>query len=322
MNAAVLHALGTPPRYEEFPDPTPGEGETLVEVRAAALKPVDKQMASGTHYASFRNLPTVCGSDGVGVLEDGARVFFAMPRAPYGAMAPCAVVSRPRCFPLPDDVDDYMAAAAINPGLSAWGALAWRAQLAAGETVLILGATGVTGKLAIQTAKLLGAGRVVAAGRNERILSSLHDLGADATIPLDQPRENLIAAFSREGGDAGFDVILDYVWGSPTEALLAAITRKDMRPSSTRTRLIQVGESAGPTISLPAAVLRSSRLEILGAGTGSAPTAPSLWIDAMKQLLERVARGQLRIETERVPLANIETAWQQESQGRRIVVVP
>jgi NADPH:quinone reductase-like Zn-dependent oxidoreductase len=322
MNAAVLHALGELPRCEAFPDPVPGEGEVLVEVRAASLKPVDKQMASGAHYASFRKLPVVCGTDGVGILEDGSRIFFAMPRAPYGAMAERTVVARPRCFPLPDNVDDDTAAAVMNPGLSAWGALAWRAQLAAGETVLVLGATGVTGKLAIQTAKLLGAARIVAAGRNEKILSTLGDLGADATISLNQPHENLTGAFAHEAGDAGFDVILDYLWGAPTEALLAALTRADMRPSSKRSRLVQVGESAGSTISLPAAVLRSSRLEIIGAGTGSAPTTPNVWLDAVKQLLQRVAAGQLRIETERVPLANVESAWARESQGRRIVVIP
>jgi NADPH2:quinone reductase len=322
MKAAVLHSLGTSPRCEEFPDPVIGEGEVLVEVRAAALKPVDKQMASGAHYASYRQLPAICGTDGAGVLEDGTRVFFATPRAPYGAMAEHAAVARPRCFPLPDGIDDVAAAAVMNPGLSAFGALAWRAQLAAGESVLILGATGVTGKLAIQGAKLLGASRVVAAGRNPQILSSLRNLGADATISLDQTGQTLTETFVREAGEKGFDVIIDYVWGPPTEALLAAITRKDMRPAAGRTRLVQVGESAGPTLSLPAAALRSSRLEILGAGTGSAPTSPAMWMDAIRQLLERVAQGKLRIDTERVPLAEIENAWNREQPGRRMVVIP
>jgi NADPH2:quinone reductase len=322
MNAAVVHTLGQPPRCEQFPDPVPAAGEVLVEVRAAALKPVDKQIAGGTHYASYRSLPAVCGTDGAGILEDGTRVFFGMPRPPYGAMAERTVVERPRCFPLPPEIDDETAAAVLNPGLSAWGALVWRAQLAPGETVLILGATGVTGKLAIQTAKLLGANRVVAAGRNPRILASLHELGADATISLDQSHPDLVAAFVREADETGFDVILDYVWGPPTEAMLASMTRKDMRPSATRTRLVQVGESAGAMISLAAATLRSSRLEILGAGTGSAPTAPETWLDTMRQLLDRVAQGILRIGTERVPLADIETAWDRDQQGRRLVIVP
>src|SRR5258708_3635118 len=147
MKAAVLHSLGTSPRCEAFPDPVIGDDEVLVGVRAAALKPVDKQMASGAHYASYRQFPAVCGTDGAGVLEDGTRVFFATPRAPYGAMAERAAVGRPRCFPLPHGINNVAAAAVMNPGLSAWGALAWRAQLAAGERVLILGATGATSHL-------------------------------------------------------------------------------------------------------------------------------------------------------------------------------
>lgn len=322
MKAAVLRSLGKPPRCEEFSDPVIGEGEVLIQVRAAALKPVDKQMASGAHYASYRQFPAVCGTDGTGVLEDGTRIFFATPRAPYGAMADRAVVARPRCFPLPDGIDEVAAAAVMNPGLSAFGALAWRAQLVAGESVLILGATGVTGKLAIQTAKLLGARRVAAAGRNPQILATLKDLGADTTFSLDQPQPALTEAFAREVGETGFDVVIDYVWGLPTEAFLAAISRKDMRPAMGRTRLVQVGESAGPTISLPAAALRSSRIEILGAGSGSAPTSPEVWMEAISQLLERVAQGKLQIDTECVPLAEIETAWNREQHGRRIVVTP
>jgi NADPH:quinone reductase-like Zn-dependent oxidoreductase len=322
MNAAVLHNLGQPPRCESFPDPVPGAGEALIEVRAAALKPIDKQMASGAHYASFRTLPAICGTDGVGVLPDGQRVFFPLARPPYGSMAQRTVIPRPRSFPVPDAIDDDTAAAIMNPGLSAWGALVWRAQLAAGETVLILGATGVTGKLAVQTAKLLGAKRVIAAGRNSEILATLPALGADATISLDQPHEKLTEVFAQAAGDTGFDVILDYVWGPPTEALLAAITRQDLRPSATRTRLVEIGESAAPTISLPAAALRSSRLEILGAGTGNAPTSPEIWMDAIRQLLDRVAKGELRIETERIPLADVESAWNRNQEGRRFVVVP
>jgi len=187
MNAAVLHAFNEPPRFEQFSEPIAEENEVIVHVRAAALKPVDKQMASGSHYAAFRELPVVCGMDGVGCLDDGTRVFFARRRSPYGSMAQRTIVSPSHSFPIPDDIDDDIAAAVVNPSLSAWGALAWRAQLTVGETVLILGATGVTGKLAVQTAKLLGAGRVIAAGRNEQALNTLHDLGADTTIRLDNP---------------------------------------------------------------------------------------------------------------------------------------
>jgi NADPH2:quinone reductase len=322
MNAAVLHTIDQPPHFEQFLEPIPEENEVIVRVRAAALKPIDKQMAAGSHYARFRELPVVCGMDGVGCLDDGMRVFFARPRPPYGSMAERTVVSRSQCFPIPDNVDDEIAAAVVNPGLSAWAALAWRAQLTPGENVLVLGATGVTGKLAVQTAKLLGAGRVIAAGRNEQVLSTLQQLGADTTIRLDQPGQNLTEAFAREAGDTGFDVIIDYLWGPPTESLLAAIARSDLKAASSRVRLVEAGESAGPTISLAAAVLRSSRLEILGSGSGNAAASPEIWVEAVRKLMSNVACGALRIDTERVPLCEVENAWHRERHGRRVVIIP
>jgi len=321
MKAAVLHAIAKPPRFEDFPDPVAGQNEAIVTVRAASLKPVDKQMADGSHYAAPRELPAVCGLDGVGLLEDGTRVFFGGPRAPYGGMAQRTVAHRMRCFPLPDTVDDITAAAIFNPGLSAWGALKWRAELSPGQSALILGATGVTGKLAIQTAKLLGARRVVAAGRNESVLASLHELGADSTIRIAESKQELIERFSRELRN-GVDVIVDYLWGPPTEALLAAIARSDLQQAPSRMKLVEVGQSAGAVLSLEAAVLRSSRLEILGAGTGNAPISPEVWVDAIHQMLANVARGALRIETERVALADVEAEWARERPGRRVVFIP
>jgi NADPH2:quinone reductase len=322
MNAAVLHTINQPPHFAHFPEPVAEENEVIVHVRAAALKPIDKQMASGSHYAAYGKLPVVCGVDGVGRLEDGTRVFFGGPRSPYGSMAERTVVSRARCFPIPDNVNDEIAAAAVNPGLSAWGALVWRAQLAPGETVLILGATGVTGKLAIQMAKLLGARRVIAAGRNEEVLHTLHDLGADATIRLGEPGQDLAEVFAREAGENGFDVIIDYLWGPPTEALLAALARRDLKPASSRVRLVEVGESGGPAVSLAAAVLRSSRLEILGAGSGNAAASPEIWIEAVRQLMSNIGCGTLRIDTERVPLGEVEHAWHRDQRGRRTVIIP
>jgi NADPH2:quinone reductase len=236
-------------------------------------------------------------------------------------MAERTVVPRSFCFPIPDTIDDCTAAAIINPGLSAWLSLVWRAQLAEGETLLILGATGVTGKLAIQTAKLLGAGRVIAAGRNEEVLSTLQSLGADTIIRLQDPDRDLSEIFAREAGEQGIDVIIDYLWGKPTEALISALTRSDFKSSSSRIRLVQAGESAGPVISLPAAALRSSRLELLGAGSGSAPPA-EMWVEARQQLMSNLTCGKLRIDTDRIPLADIEDAWRCKPRGRRLVIVP
>jgi NADPH:quinone reductase-like Zn-dependent oxidoreductase len=319
MKAAVLQELGKAPRCEEFAETTAGKDEAVVRVRAASLKAIDRQLAGGSHYASPRELPVICGTDGVGELEDGSRVFFGGPRRPYGAMAERTVAPRAFCFSVPAEIDDDTAAALPNPGVSAWLSLAHRAKLAAGETVLVLGATGVTGQLAVQIAKLLGAKRVIGAGRNERVLGRLLELGADGTIQLEQPAGLLKEALRREAGDVGFDVIIDYVWGRPTEALLAAITKSDFAVVTKETRLVQVGESAGATIALPAAVLRSTALTILG--TAGIPAREVLF-DAMQQVMTRAARGELRIETERVALADIESVWGRQESGRRIVVIP
>ena len=321
MHAAVLHAIGTVPRYEEFPEPAIGDkdGEVIVHVHAASLKPVDKQLASGSHYASRRELPCVCGSDGVGHLDDGQRIFFGGPRPPHGAMAQRTVVPRALTFPVPENVNDETAAALPNPGVSAWLSLAHRAKLVRGENVLILGATGVTGKLAVKIAKLLGAARVVAAGRNPQALNTLRDLGADATISLALPATELSDAFQREAAKSRFQVVLDYVWGSPAEVFLAAITRREFALAQSDTRYIQVGESAAPTITLPAAVLRSTPLTILG--TAGIP-ARDVLVEAFQQVMAYAAKGELQIDTERVPLANIENAWQRDQRGRRLVIIP
>ncbi|HTQ53002.1 MAG TPA: zinc-binding alcohol dehydrogenase family protein [Bryobacteraceae bacterium] len=318
MKCALLHEPGGPPRYEELPDPVPGEGETIVRVLAASIKPVDRQMASGTHYASPREFPVVCGIDGVGQLEDGTRVFFGGPRRPYGAMAERTVVARARCWPVPAALDDATAAALPNPALSSWLPLMWSARLAAGETVLILGATGTAGRLAIQIARLLGAGRVVAAGRNPEVLRQLPALGADAVISLDGPDADITQAFAREAGEKGYDVIVDYVWGRPTELLLASLNRGEFSMKPAGPRLIPIGESAAPAISLPAAVLRSAALSILGGGF---PPFPKL-LEAFHQALAYAVEGKLRIATERVKLQDITEIWRRPARGPRLVVIP
>jgi NADPH2:quinone reductase len=290
-------------------------------VTAGSLKPIDRQLAAGTHFASPRELPVVCGSDGVGRLQDGTRVFFGGPRRPYGAFAEVTVLRRMQCFSVPEALDDATAAAIPNPGVSAWLSLSHRGKLAAGESVLILGATGITGKLAVQIAKLQGAGRVVAAGRNSESLAALSSLGADATISLNLPREELVAALRRHNTERRFDLIIDYVWGSPTEALLEALTAHEFAPVGSETRLVQVGESAAPQIQLSAAVLRSTALTIMG--TAGIPPMDVL-TGTLQQVLASAAEGKLRIETEQVPLAEVEAAWQrpQSSSSPRLVFVP
>src|SRR5271168_389430 len=185
MKAAMVVEAGQTPIYGDFKEPIPADGEVRVTVSAAALSNVVKSRASGTHYSSSGELPFVVGIDGVGRLDDGRRVYFALPRAPFGSMAEKAVIRPSQCVSLPDDLDDVTAAAIANPGMSAWAAFRERARLAPGENVLINGATGTAGRLAVQIAKHMGARKVVATGRNAEALKALSELGADVTIPLD-----------------------------------------------------------------------------------------------------------------------------------------
>lgn len=322
MKAAVLYALGELPRYADFMEPEAAQDEALVRVKAASLKRFDRMMAGGTHYDRYSALPVVCGIDGVALLEDGRRVFCGGPRPPFGMMAERTVVSRVRCMPVPDDISDEIAAALPNPALSSWLPLVWRAQLKKGETVLILGATGVAGKLAIQIAKHLGAGRVVAAGRNRDTLTALHELGADATISLDLPDRELRDAFLQEAKLSHFDVVLDYLWGHPTELLLDALTGHDTLAVSGRIRFIEIGDVAGPAVSLRGEVLRSSGIEFYGSGGGGI-VPPRAIFEAIPQVWSLAALGKLRIDIVEIPLADVAKAWAQgDARGRRIVLLP
>jgi NADPH:quinone reductase-like Zn-dependent oxidoreductase len=315
MNAAVVEIPGQAPKYQLFPDPVIEDGEVLIRVRAAGLHPVVKAIASGSHYASAKDKPGsfIPGIDGVGVLDDGSRVYFGLIRKPWGTMAERASVPRRMCIPVPEKLDDTVAAAIANPGMSSWVAMKERAALAAGETVLIMGATGVAGQLAVQSARLLGAKRVIAAGRNVDVLAGAD---VDAIVALAQPEDAIRDALTVEAA-SGIDIVVDYLWGRPTELLLEALAKGYKARATHRTRLVEVGASAGRTITLPAEVLRSIDLTLLGSGFGSASIERIL--AAIPTLFERAAAGTLKIAVEPVPLAEVESAWNRVETGRRIV---
>jgi NADPH:quinone reductase-like Zn-dependent oxidoreductase len=255
----------------------------------------------------------VPGVDGVGTLKDGSRVYFTFARSPWGAMSERTVAPRARCLPIPDNLGDVLAAAIANPGMSAWMSLKERAAIAGGETVLILGATGVAGRLAIQMARHLGAKRIIGVGRN---VGAIALDSADAVISLAQPEEAIRESFVAEA-ERGIDVVIDYLWGRPTELLLEALA-KGFKASSTRpTRLVEVGESAGKTITLAGATLRSIDLKILGSGFGSAPLEAIF--AAIPKVFVLAAEGHLTIAVEPVPLADVSGAWSRVEKGRRIV---
>ena len=320
MNAAVVHAFDAPPRYTSFDDPVPRDGEQLVTVTAAGLHPIVKSLANGTHYGSTGELPFVPGVDGVGRLADGKRVYFGMARSPFGTFAERALAASWICLPLPDGVDDATAAGIANPAMSSWVALTARAKFIAGESVLILGATGVAGQLSVQIAKRLGASRVVAAGRNPQALEKLKALGADAVISLDQEPDALSAAFRREWQESAVDIVLDYLWGQPAETLLATISQKGLSHAAKRVRYVQIGESAGRSISLAAATLRSSGLELLGSGFGSASLEQILKV--LAEFFVLAAKQPFEFEVKTAPLREVEALWNSKEQGTRLVFQP
>jgi NADPH:quinone reductase-like Zn-dependent oxidoreductase len=319
MRAAVLHELGGIPRYEDFPDPVAGEGEVIVEVKAVAVENVDKMIASGRHYASGQftgSLPMIPGFDGVGALPDGQIVGFGMPRPPYGALAEKTVVAAGAVAPIPDGIDPAVAVvlATAVTGMS----IKTAAGFTPGETVLIQGATGVAGRLAVKVARLLGAGRIVATGRNDDALREVQALGADTVISTAVPDDQLAEAFTAARG-GGYDIVLDYLWGRPTEILLRTLI-----PSSFAfpkpTRLIQVGESAGPALTLTADSLRTSGVEIYGAARG---LNPQTMAQAYGQIVQWAQGGTLTFDLEKVPLSQIAAAWQRtDLRCRRLVILP
>jgi NADPH:quinone reductase-like Zn-dependent oxidoreductase len=323
MKAAVIRAFGDIPQYEDFPDPVVDGEDALIQVRAVVLENFDKITAAGTHYASkhlFPLLPAIVGHSGVGALADGTLVTFGGVRPPYGTMAEKAVVpGEYRAFisRVPPGVDASVAAALPAAALTTLLPLRYGVRLQSSESVLIHGATGVSGKIAVQVAKLLGAGRIVATGRDRGGLQELTRLGADSVIDLKQSDEEVAGAY-RQDAAAGIDVILDFLWGPPTELLLKALVPKTVGFASHRTRFIQAGEAASPTISLSAATLRTSGLEMMGGGN----IPPAVVPEALQQVWEWIKDNQVHIDIVNVPLRDVSTAWGQKTEGKRIVLIP
>jgi NADPH:quinone reductase-like Zn-dependent oxidoreductase len=313
MRAAVLHEHGATPRCGEFPDPRAAEGTVVVEVAAAGLHHLDLHKATGTFYTGPPPLPSVVGTDGVGRLADGRRVYFDAAVAPHGSMAERALVRRAALFEVAEGVDDATAAALGNTGLGAWLALSWRAGLRPGETVLVLGATGAFGTVAVQAAKVLGAGRVVAAARASERLDGLLRRGADAVVELDGAadlRERLRAA---AGGEV--HVTLDTLWGEPGRAAIGVAARF--------ARHLQVGNLAGLDVTLPATALRSISLDLRGFSIAHPP--PDVRREGYLDLTRHVARGDIAVDVEAYPLERVDAAWERQraaSGGPKLVLLP
>jgi NADPH:quinone reductase-like Zn-dependent oxidoreductase len=317
MHAAVVRSFDQPPRYETVETPQARrEHKLVVDVLAAGLHPRVRSSADGTHYTSTDELPLIPGIDGVGRAPDGDLVYFVLPDTTLGAMAEQTAVDRRRSVALPADSDVARIAAAMNPAMSSWVALRTRIAIGPGQRVLVLGATGNAGQMAVEIAKHLGAGDVIGAGRDAERLAALADLGADVTISLD--REDAYDAL----GDAaaGVDIVIDYLWGTPAEhAIRALVTRRHDR--SRPLDWIQIGSVAGPDITLPSAALRAANLRIMGSGHGSVTTAAI--IAQLPALAAEITAGTLTVNAAPVPLSQVETAWNAPTApGQRIVFTP
>jgi NADPH2:quinone reductase len=310
MRAAVLNEYGVP-GAGEFEEPLAGPEQAVVEVLAAGVNPVDATICAGRFYAGRPTLPCVAGREGVARM-DGERVYFDAPVPPFGSMAERALIDPHATRRVPDGVDDGVAVALGISGLAAWLALTWRAQLKPGEHVLVLGASGVVGQIAVQASKLLGAARVVAAARSQSGLERDLELGADAAVRLGEP-DDLPAALT-EAASGRIDVVIDPLWGEPAAAAIDA--------ASFGARVVQLGSSASPQATISSAAVRGKMLVIMGHTNFAAPL--EVKAEAYHQMAQAAARGELRVEVLQMPLERVGEAWHQLRAGahRKIVLVP
>ncbi len=318
MHAAVVRSFDLPPRYETFHTPEPsGDHEIAVEVLAAGLHPRVRSGASGSHYTSSEALPLVPGIDGVGRSAEGQLLYFVAFDSAFGTMAERTVIDRRRAAVLSEDADVPAIAAAMNPGMSSWMALRKRISFKAGQKVLVLGATGSAGQMAVQIAKFLGAGYVAAAGRNPERLAELTSLGADEIVSLSGEPDEIARALGAAGADV--DVVIDYLWGSATEQAIPALV-KSRAERSKPLWWIQIGSMAGTTITLPSAALRAANLQLLGSGQGSLTTAGI--VAELPELADQITAGTFVIDPVPTPLSDVESAWDAPTMpGQRIVFI-
>ena len=308
MRAAQIVELGAPPEPVEIGEPEEGAGETVVHVTAVALNPLDISVGAGRFYGGHPPLPYTPGCEAVGETEDGALVYlFGGGRGvgKPGFLAERVTVPDDLPLRLPDGTDAALAAACGIAGIAAWVPVAWKAAVGPGDRVLVLGASGAVGLTAIQAAKLLGADRVVAAGRDLARLDRARELGADELVELGDA-DALAAAF---GGD-GFTVCIDPLWGEPLAQALGA--------AALHARVVHIGQSAGPESPLRSADVRGKELRILGHSNFA--LTPEERGRAQLELLEHVAAGRIALDVERFPLERVGEAWEHQRTGGKAVV--
>jgi len=322
MKAAVVYKKGELPKYAEFKEPiASNENEVLISVKAVAITNLDKGIASGDHYSSEKETQNgfIVGSDAVGVLENGTRVYA---RGISGTIAEKALVEKNRMVVLPDGIDDATAATMPNAVAGSAMALRFRAGIKSGDTVLINGATGFTGQMAIQIAKHYGAKKIIVTGRNEKTLQSLLELGADEIVSLKQNDESIIDQLKQIHRNTPIDIVIDYLWGHSAELILLAL--KGNGNFTPKTRYVSVGSMSGDTIQLSAQILRSVDLQLSGSGLGSwtKEEVKLLFSEILPEMFFLASKNILKLNIETVPLSDIEKMWNAEvPDGKRLVVL-
>jgi NADPH:quinone reductase-like Zn-dependent oxidoreductase len=317
MHAAILDpASDTIPHYGEFADPEPDASHQIVELVATGIHNITRRVASGQHYGSMKAAgPIIPGIEGVVRTADGTLVYTGFPRAPFGMLAERIPVAGGMAFPLPLDADPVTIAAGMNPGASSWMPLRQQETLG---TVIVTGATGVAGQMAVANARLLGATRVIALGRSQAALDALPE--GTVTVALIGEREPDAAAIRDAIGDESPSIVLDYVWGPVAETLFAALQSHGLDEVEGRTQYIQIGAAGGPDAALPASLLRARPIAIAGSGAGSA--SMKTLMQELPAYLDVLARGGVTLRTNVYPLEHIAEAWQDATPGVRAVVVP
>jgi NADPH:quinone reductase-like Zn-dependent oxidoreductase len=310
MQALVLKTTGQAPEVDTFQAPQATAGQQVIKVLAGGLNPYDRYMS----MQAAPVLPRVVGFEGVGTLPDGSRAYFGQTVPPFGSIAEQTMVPDGSTIALPEGIADGLAVAFGVAGLAGWLPLSWKAKLQPGESVLILGATGVQGQIAVQAAKLLGAGKVIAAGRNREVLESLQERGADGIAVLEG---DLAAALKMAAPEGGYQVVIDSLFGEPFSALLDS----DMLNGDSR--VVEVGASAGQEVTLSFRQLQAAKgATVAGYSTFYVPK--DIQYEAYREMVQQALNGKLQVDVKAVPLAEAAKAWEMQSSGphQKIVVTP
>jgi len=305
----MISELGRPPELAELPEPS---GATIYEISAASLNPNDINVGAGRHFAGHPKLPYVPGCEGVGRAPDGARVYLfgdGLGLSRDGLLAERALAPADLGIPLPDAVSDEIASSCGIAGMAGWMPVAWRAPVRSDDRVLVLGATGTVGLVAVQAAKLLGAERVVAAGRHPARLQRAAELGADATVNLEE--SDLVAAFKEAAGDDGPTYIVDTLWGPPAVAAIQA--------AAPGWRLVQLGQSAGAEATLASAAIRGKMGELYGYNDFAVPKDE--FREQYLRVVEHAGAGEIAFDIETYPLERVAEAWERQAGGAHAKLV-